>query len=64
MDDIKNERDLRIGDHVRRRGLLAEMFGDDEGTVIDVRRGLDTAAFEVRFGTRLVVCSAQQIISS
>ena len=60
----REESDVKIGDHVRRRGLLAEMFGDEEGTVVDVKHGPDTDAFEVKFGTRLVVYSAQQIILS
>jgi len=62
MGNHKDEVDVKIGDHVRRRGLLAELFGDEEGTVVDVRYGEGTEAFEVKFGTRHVVYSAQQII--
>ena len=58
----RDEADVKIGDHVRRRGLLAEMFGDEEGTVVDVRHGEGTEAYEVKFGTRHVVYSSQQII--
>jgi len=58
----REEVDVKIGDHVRRRGLLAELFGDEEGTVIDVKHCGDTDAFEVQFGSRHVVYSSQQII--
>jgi hypothetical protein len=61
---FKDEADMKVGDHVRRRGLLAEMFGDEEGTVVDVRHGPEKDKFQVKFGTRLVVYSAQQIILS
>ena len=60
----REEGDVKIGDHVRRRGLLAEMFGDEEGTVVDVRQGPEMNAFEVKFGTRLVVYTAEQIVLS
>ena len=45
---------FKIGDRVRRRGLLAEVFGDDVGVVIAVRRGRsnDADEFEVDFGSR------------
>ena len=45
---------FRIGDRVRRRGLLAEVFGDDVGVVIAVRRGRFNGVdeFEVDFGSR------------
>ena len=59
--------DVKIGDHVRRRGILAEMFGDEEGTVVDVKHdpgSEDSDEFEVMFGTRFVMCSSQQIILS
>ena len=55
---------MKIGDHVRRRGLLAEMFGDEEGTVIDIKHSENADAFEVKFGARQMVYSAQQIILS
>ena len=64
MHRYREEVDVKIGDHVRRRGLLAEMFGDEEGTVVNVRHGKEMDEIEVKFGTRLVVYSAQQIILS
>ena len=43
---------FKIGDRVRRRGLLAEVFGDDVGVVIAVRHGRSNGAeFEVAFGS-------------
>jgi hypothetical protein len=62
MGNHGDEVDVKIGDHVRRRGLLAELFGDEEGTVVDVRYGEGTEVVEVKFGTRHVVYSSQQII--
>jgi hypothetical protein len=62
MHDCREGVDVKIGDHVRRRGLLAEMFGDEEGTVINVRHGENNDAVEVKFGARHVVYSAQQLI--
>ncbi len=62
MDHYREEADMKIGDHVRRRGLLAEMFGDEEGTVVEVRHGDSTDAFEVQFGSRHVVYSSEQLI--
>jgi hypothetical protein len=64
MDHYREEGEVKIGDHVRRRGLLAEMFGDEEGTVVNVIHGVEMDEFEVKFGTRLMVYSAQQIILS
>ncbi len=62
MDHFREEGDVKIGDHVRRRGLLAEMFGDEEGTVVDVRHSGNMDSFEVQFGSRHVTYTAQQII--
>ena len=63
MADYKNEGvDVKIGDHVRRRGLLAEMFGDEEGTVVNVKHGENSDTVEVKFGSRHVVYSNQQLI--
>jgi hypothetical protein len=62
MDHHQDEVDVKIGDHVRRRGLLAELFGDEEGTVVNVQHGEGTDAFEVKFGSRHIVYTAQQII--
>lgn len=62
MDHYREVGDMKIGDHVRRRGLLAEMFGDEEGTIVDVRPLDNTAVVEVKFGTRHVVYSSEQII--
>lgn len=61
MDHYRSEIDVKIGDQVRRRGLLAEMFGDEAGTVVDVRHGDSMEEFEVKFGTRNVVYSSEQI---
>jgi hypothetical protein len=61
MDHYKDV-DVKIGDHVRRRGLLAEMFGDEEGTVVEVRHKDESYAFEVQIGGRHVVYTAQQLI--
>lgn len=64
MDNHKNENDLRIGDQVRRRGILAEMFGDEDGIVVNVRHEPKADKYEVKFGSRLVVYTSHQIIPS
>ncbi len=61
MEDYKQS-DVEIGDRVRRRGILAAMFGDEAGTVVAVSQGPETRMFEVRFGSRFVACSPQQIV--
>ena len=64
MDNTKNENNLRVGDQVRRLGILAEMFGNEHGTVVNIRGDPKADKYEVKFGTRLVVYASHQITLS
>jgi hypothetical protein len=54
---------LKVGDRVRRRGMLGELFGDDPGAVTSVRHESGHDCFEVDFGSRRTLLYENQITS-
>ena len=54
---------LKVGDRVRRGGMLGQLFGDDPGAVTAIRNDSGNDQFEVDFGSRRTVLYENQIRS-